>query len=74
VCEKLWNVLMVYSFRILMYAPEYQSDLKGITVVPPYPLIQYPRCAAARKKEIENYRNKLFISFKTRAKRERAVT
>jgi hypothetical protein len=37
-----------------MYAAEYQSDLKGIAIVPPYPLIQYPRFAAARKKKKEN--------------------
>ena len=33
----------------------------------------YPRFTAARKK-LEKLRNKCFISFKTRAKRERAVT
>jgi hypothetical protein len=41
------------------------------TVVPPYPLIHYPRFTMARK---QNYINKRFISFKTRAKRERVVT
>jgi hypothetical protein len=42
------------------------------TVVLPYPLIQYPRITAARK-EIGTL-NKRSIRFKTRAKRERAVT
>jgi len=41
---------------------------------PPYPRIQYLRFSAARKKKLENQRNKRFISFKTRAKRERALT
>jgi hypothetical protein len=43
------------------------------TVMPPYPLIQYVRFTMAQKK-ILNERNKQFISFKTCAKRQRAVT
>jgi hypothetical protein len=42
------------------------------TVVPPYPLIQYPRFTAARKKNRKL--NDRFVSFKTRAKRERTLT
>jgi hypothetical protein len=39
----------------------------------PYPQIQYPWFTAARK-NLENYRNTWFISFKMHAKREQAVT
>jgi hypothetical protein len=49
------------------------------TVMPPYLLIQYPwfqssafYCGPLKKKE--NYRNKLFVSLKTCAKREQAIT
>jgi hypothetical protein len=41
--------------------------------VSPYPLIQYPRFTAARKK-CDNWINKRFRSFKTCAKWERDVT
>jgi hypothetical protein len=49
------------------------------TVVPPDLLIQYPLFQLSAvyrgpKKKLENERNKQFVSFKTRAKRERAVT
>jgi hypothetical protein len=42
------------------------------TVFPSYPLIQYPRITAARKKKI--IKEIRFIRFKMRAKRERALT
>ena len=44
------------------------------TVVPPYPLIQYPRFTTAQKKKLEKQSNKRFINFKTCAKWEWAVT
>jgi hypothetical protein len=48
------------------------------TGVPPYPLIQYPwfQLSAVHRgqNKIENERNKWFISFETRAMREKAVT
>jgi hypothetical protein len=43
------------------------------TVVPPYPLIQLSAVYRGTKTR-ENYRNKQLMNFKTRAKRERALT
>jgi hypothetical protein len=48
--------------------------MKYSTVMPPYPLIQYPRFqSSAAQKNLKIKRNKQFISFKTPAKRERAT-
>jgi hypothetical protein len=41
---------------------------------PPYPQIQLSAVYRGLKKVWKNQRNKQFISFKTRAKRERAIT
>jgi hypothetical protein len=45
------------------------------TIMPPYPLVQYSRFTTARKRNLKIKEIKTrFVSFKTRVKRERAVT
>jgi hypothetical protein len=74
----LWSTLIMWKFKcfiaqqtVLHWSVEI---LCQNTVVPPYPLIQYPRFTAAWKKKLENWRNKWFKSSKTPAKWERAIT
>jgi hypothetical protein len=57
-----------------LYSNIRKCDNNLYTVVPTYPLIQYPRIAAARKRNLKIKEINVLISFKTPAKRERAVT
>jgi hypothetical protein len=64
----------VYAIQWPLIVLAHQQYKNMHTGVPPYPLIQNPWFTAARKKGLENLRNKQFVSFKTSAKRKRAVT
>jgi len=72
-----WKPIFLGS-TVALLAVDFQC-LNCCTGGPPYPRIQYPRFQLSgvdprAERNLKNWRNKRFISFKTRAKRERAVT